>query len=913
MLLTDSTVNNSAEETDLHSYWQVGVENILADNAEDAQAAFLMPFLAISSAEEEEALQASLLQYLATNAHQQQEAGSIDNAYKILRLGQDIFPNDLNNLLRLIGLSLQSQDYDPELLQLLPLLIASTDSGAVDQGLMLRTIRTIFRLFDQKNSRVLAENFLPELITIFLSQAVDKEQAIKMLAQESFLLGHQRNFKFLRAMILELCIRHCQGKLLFDILCQASGAAAEAFQYDKSLHLAEAAYAEGQKYSPEHLVIASYYFVSSLMEAGRWSNLPSAAQQHLDNIKSLIDQDYRNIEQLGPIIASCYGLSYFYDQPRMLHKLRDDLGRIYGAAVLDRFKDTLLPLNNRANYSIAAKKKVLKIGYIASTLSSHSVGWLSRWLFAYHSHQDFQVFIYNVSKEGNDSFNQKYFQYPTDTCYFFGSDVLEIVGHIRKDEIDILVDMDSLTLSITCEVMCCRPAPIQLTWLGWDTSGCPEIDYFIADPHVLPADAQEYYQPQIWRLPNTYIAVDGFESDAPTMRREDYGIPTDAIVYLCGQKSYKHHPDILRLQMQILRAVPNSYLLVKVMGDKASMMATYQELAAEVGIDVDRLRFLDRHPTEYIHRANLHIADVVLDTFPYNGATTTLETIWAGVPMVTKVGESFVARNSYAFLTNAGIAEGIAHNDEEYVSWGIKLGTNLELRQQVSGKMLQSRKTSPLWNAKQFTRDMESAYRQMWEIYQDKLAAEQNVILAASPAATKAAKPIKLHIGGTGVHPDWQIMDALERPEVDFVGNAKDLSQFADNSIDTIYASHVLEHFHYQLDGELAATLKEWWRVLQPGGQLMVSVPNLQVICALYADPQMPVDARHHLMRMIFGGQMNEYDVHKVGFDADTLSMYLKVAGFREFKVVEEFGLFQDCSSLRFADILISLNMIAIK
>jgi predicted SAM-dependent methyltransferase len=162
-------------------------------------------------------------------------------------------------------------------------------------------------------------------------------------------------------------------------------------------------------------------------------------------------------------------------------------------------------------------------------------------------------------------------------------------------------------------------------------------------------------------------------------------------------------------------------------------------------------------------------------------------------------------------------------------------------------------------------------------------------------------------------HPDWKIFDALPRPEVDFLGNAKDLSQFADGSIAAIYASHVLEHFYYLLDNELLLTLKEWHRALEDDGELMISVPNLQVICGLYADSRTPPNARHHLMRMIFGGQIDQYDVHKVGFDPDTLGMYLQQAGFRDVQVIPAFGLFSDCSSLEFAGVPISLNMIAKK
>jgi predicted SAM-dependent methyltransferase len=172
---------------------------------------------------------------------------------------------------------------------------------------------------------------------------------------------------------------------------------------------------------------------------------------------------------------------------------------------------------------------------------------------------------------------------------------------------------------------------------------------------------------------------------------------------------------------------------------------------------------------------------------------------------------------------------------------------------------------------------------------------------------------IKLHIGGKEAHPDWKILDIEARPEVDFVGDAACLDQFSDNSVEAIYASHVLEHFYYGLNNELINTLTEWYRVLQPGGKLLISVPDLKTLCWLYLNPALMPLERHHLMRIMFGGQVNQYDVHKVGFDFDVLGLYIAEVGFQDYEAVSEFGLFQDCSSLRLLDTLISLNVIATK
>jgi predicted SAM-dependent methyltransferase len=172
---------------------------------------------------------------------------------------------------------------------------------------------------------------------------------------------------------------------------------------------------------------------------------------------------------------------------------------------------------------------------------------------------------------------------------------------------------------------------------------------------------------------------------------------------------------------------------------------------------------------------------------------------------------------------------------------------------------------------------------------------------------------IKLNIGGTEAKEGWTILDIEARPEVDLISNASCLAHFGDESVSVIYVSHVVEHFHYQLNNELCNTLAEWYRVLQPGGKLLISVPDLKTLCWLFSNPNFTIYDRVHVMRMIFGGQMNQYDIHYTGFDYEILCYYLQQTGFGDIEQVSEFNLFNDCSSLRFLDILISLNVIATK
>ncbi|MGL5509244.1 MAG: O-linked N-acetylglucosamine transferase, SPINDLY family protein, partial [Microcoleaceae cyanobacterium] len=271
----------------------------------------------------------------------------------------------------------------------------------------------------------------------------------------------------------------------------------------------------------------------------------------------------------------------------------------------------------------------------------------------------------------------------------------------------------------TCEILACKPASIQVTWLGWDASGIPAVDYYIADPYVLPEDAQSYYSEKIWRLPQTYLAISGFELGVSHLRRDELNIPADAVIYFTAQRAHKYHPDMAKVQMQILKSVPNSYFLIKGLADAESIQKFFLEIAEAEGVEPERIKFLPMSLTEEIHRANIAIADIVLDTYPYNGATTTMETLWMGIPIVTKVGQQFAARNSYTMMVNAGITEGIAWTDEEYIEWGIRLGKDENLRREISWKLKKGRQTAPLWNAKQFTREMENAYQQMWQIYLD--------------------------------------------------------------------------------------------------------------------------------------------------------------------------------------------------
>ncbi len=690
-------------------YWQQGVDNVLCGQMQEAQSAWLLPFMDSDLSLDEQQISQSLTKYLKETIKSKLLTREVESAYEISKCLCEVDPENVDAILIYLDLSVQTNNFDLETIAdpSLQRLLAQIPSDN-DFNYLYSFLTGITNLLTEQY----ADSYL-SLIRIVADKMIDAHHFICVIAPQSLVFG-QRGLVYLRTNLLQICLAYAPPALRFTVLCDLAESTIQAKNYHQMVLIGEQCYQEGMNFGGIQHLCGSQRLLTALMEAGEWQQIEAVADRHKETILKFIASGQLTIDNPSYIINSSYFLNYLYDEPRLLHFFRNKIGDMCAESVRSK-QNKLLQISG---YQSPAKTKLIRIGYIASTLKKHSVGWLSRWIFKYHDQANFEIFIYHVGQVDNNAFNQKFFRERANVAHYLGNNSEEIATLIRQDKIDILVDLDSLSLSTTYEVMCRKPAPVSLTWLGWDTSGCPEIDYFIADPYVLPADAEEYYRSKIWRLPHTYVAIDGFEIEVPTKRRSDYNLSEDAIVFLCAQKSYKHHPDILRLQMQIIKQVPNSFLMVQLRANPESLMRIYQELANEVGISMKQLRFIDIDPDEMTHRANLQLADVVLDTFPYNGATTTLETLWMGVPMVTKVGQAFVGRNSYTFMQNVGVTEGIAHTDTEYIDWGVRLGNDLALRQQVMGKLLNSRKASPLWDARSFTREMEQAYQQMWETYQ---------------------------------------------------------------------------------------------------------------------------------------------------------------------------------------------------
>jgi predicted O-linked N-acetylglucosamine transferase (SPINDLY family) len=688
----------NAESHHLENYWYLGLAYLLSGDEESSQSTWLYGLSQVSEDESDQNVRA-LTNLLEHEAIHQFKLNQKDKAWIIRQYFREISPDSINNLLHLINLSIDLSLFEEIFFEEWEI-FEHLKNGTLEEVDSLLLLQTILDLI-----AVLSINLIT-FIDLSFKYSDDISYWLSVLFPKVIELGDELEKPALAADIAEICFKKDPSNL--DWIRHLSRFLTNAHRFKRALEVSEIFFDLCE--TLEYKFLGNYQILRILTYSGKWLDVQPVAKLHKQLLQKLTSQTYKTltIDLAHTLIASTGFLAYLQDDIDENYKLR--------SVVADTFQKAL-SINQYKNYKTSNHNKKIKIGYIAHTLRTHSVGWLARWLFQHHNTDIFDTNIYFVNQNLEDEFYRTWFKSAAQKSQSFGIDAEEIAQAIYDDGIQILVDLDSITLNVTYEVMARKPAPVQVSWLGWDAPGLSSIDYFITDPYVLPASAESLYLEKPWRLDNTYIAVDGFEVGVPTLHRRDLGIPDDGVIFYSAQAGAKRHPSTVQLQLKIIKEVQNSYFLIKGVSDQSIIEEFFYSLAQDEGVNFNKLKFLPKDPNEYVHRANLQIADIVLDTYPYNGATTTLETLWMGIPLVTRVGSTFSSRNSYAFMMNVGVTEGIAWTDEEYINWGIRLGRDETLRQHITWKLKQSRQTSPLWNAKQFTREMENAYQHMWEIY----------------------------------------------------------------------------------------------------------------------------------------------------------------------------------------------------
>ena len=704
-------------------YFYLGLIQLLQGQEEEAQFTWMDCITDQASNEQINTWTSKLIEILYAEAQRQQDNSDYETAWLICQHIHEIAPDNLDNLLTTIWLSVQLQTLDAEnadfieLIENLTVVGTSATPTKFNHDLLWQLLASLLKYPPYP--------LLVQFTEVILPFVQNANGFVYNLIYASVDLSYFASRNDLAISLLEICLRLLPEHL--EVLQVLTSCYHKSDDYNKEVAIAKLCC---------HLSVRllDKFFSNSLLlravlnKGSNWQESLSIFATQESLLSLLFIEKPTDLSQgiTNRLYTSNYFAPFIRDEPRLNRSIQNQISQLCQVNTQIDLIEQMKKFRLRDHFS----SQKLKIGYISGCMASHSVGWLARSLIKYHDRNRFQIYGYFQTYRQYPDELQSWYESQMDQVYRAGidgsSECDAIAARIYQDQIDILIDLDSITLDSTCGVMARKPAPIQVTWLGSDASGIPAIDYFIADPYVLPDTAQSYYSEKIWRLPQTYIATDGFEIGVPNLRRDQLNIPFDAVVYLSAQRGYKRHIDTFHLQMQIIKSIPNSYFLIKGLGDQDSIKDLFTKIAIKEGVDPHQLRFLSITETEAIHRANLGIADIVLDTYPYNGATTTLETLWMCIPLVTRVGEQFAARNSYTMMVNAGISEGIAWSDAEYLEWGIRLGKNATLRQDIATRLKASRQTSPLWNGEKFSRDMESAYQQMWNIYREDNPSQPN-------------------------------------------------------------------------------------------------------------------------------------------------------------------------------------------
>ena len=357
----------------------------------------------------------------------------------------------------------------------------------------------------------------------------------------------------------------------------------------------------------------------------------------------------------------------------------------------------------------------LKIGFLSPHFRRHSIGWCSADILRELSTLSAELYLYVTQPQARDDKTQEFenlaTQFYRPQSANFEAAQSEILEQIRRDNLDILIDLDSVTCSEQLDILYRQPAPICLSWLGFDAPFLSSAHYYLGDRHTHPPDIEADYIEQLIRMPDSFVAVSGFQRQFVEREvvRLSLGISWEQIAYLCVAPGKKLNRELVLAQVQILKQVPNSVLMHKGEGEQLAIVNLYQQACLDLGVQTSRVILMSRTPSEEQHRTIYECADILLDSYPYNGGTHTLEALWFNLPIVTRVGELSLARMGYSFLNTLGIEKGIARSWDEYIEWGVRLGQELKIRQEIRHQLIRSKQPkhlSPLWNPAKFAQDM---------------------------------------------------------------------------------------------------------------------------------------------------------------------------------------------------------------
>ena len=358
----------------------------------------------------------------------------------------------------------------------------------------------------------------------------------------------------------------------------------------------------------------------------------------------------------------------------------------------------------------------ISIGYISNDFRNHAVAHLICGLFELHNRNEFKVFCYSYGPNDGGYHRNKIEQGSDGFVDIRALSDREAAKQIHEDQVDILVDLMGHTGDSRLAICAYRPAPVQVTYLGYPGgTGAGFFNYLIADKIVIPEEHALFYRENLVYMPHSYQANDHSQIIAEKIwKRSDLGLPENGFVFCSFSQPFKMEPVMFDVWVNILRQVPGSVLWLLCRNKSAE--ENLKREAESRGISSVRLIFAEELPKEE-HLARQRHADLVLDTRIYNGHTTTSDALWSGVPVITLQGTHFASRVSASLLKAVGLPELITHSLAEYENLAVYLAHNDSNLRVIKQKLAKNRTAEPLFDTPRFARNIEKAYKNMWNIF----------------------------------------------------------------------------------------------------------------------------------------------------------------------------------------------------
>lgn len=436
---------------------------------------------------------------------------------------------------------------------------------------------------------------------------------------------------------------------------------------------------------------------------------PFLAGAQLHNAMQLCDwqglrqglQSLQDFVRQGRPVATPFVVTGLLDDPELHRK------------VAQTYIQTRFPQNDGlGTIKPRAASQKIRIGYFSADFRNHAIAYLVAEMLEQHDKDAFEIFAFKLHPGPPDETSLRLFSAVTQVIDLSDKSDRNAAQLARALNMDIAIDLGGHTVDSRTGIFAQRCAPVQVNYLGFPgTLGAPYYDYVLADSTVIPEDQRQHYIEKVVHLPHCYQPNDSQRKISQRVfSRSEVGLPESGFVFCCFNNGYKILPATFDGWMRILQAVEGSVLWL--LDHNPVATRNLQREAQARGIDANRLIFAARMPLAD-HLARHQLADLFIDTLPYNAHTTASDALWAGLPVLTCMGTSFAARVAASLLRTMDLPELITHTQATYESRAIELAMDPDTLRAIKSRVLAHRETSPLFNARLFTRHLEAAYRTM--------------------------------------------------------------------------------------------------------------------------------------------------------------------------------------------------------